>query len=65
LGIGDAGRPGPDWKFEWYVPRVPIDDILDEWDDEFIVELLQSQLTPERYKDLCSKIDLREEIKTN
>ena len=37
----------------------PVDEIL--VDEEFIDELLQSQLTPERYKELCSKIDLQQE----
>src|SRR5262249_44479045 len=61
LGIEDAERPGDDWNFGWFLPRVPLDDILDQWDEETIVELLQSQLTPERYKELCSKIDLQQE----
>ena len=65
LGIEDAERPGDDWDFGWFILRVPVDDIFDQWDEETIVELFQSQLTPERYKELCSKIDLREEIKTN
>jgi hypothetical protein len=42
-------------------PPVAVEDILANEDGE----LLQSQLTPERYKELCSKIDLQEEIKTN
>jgi hypothetical protein len=65
LGIVDAEHPGGGWNFEWFIPRVPVDDILDQWDEETIVELFQSQLTPERYKELCSKIDLREKDKTN
>jgi hypothetical protein len=46
-----------------YVPRRPVEGILANKDDED--EPLQSQLTPERYREQCSKIDLREEIKTN
>jgi hypothetical protein len=60
LGIEDAERPGDDWNFGWFILRVPVDDILDQWNEEFIDELLQSQLTPERYKELCSKIDLQQ-----
>jgi hypothetical protein len=67
LGIEDAARPirNGDWNFELHVLRWPVDDILSYEDEEYIVEVLQSQLTPERYKELCSKIDLREEYKTN
>ena len=61
LGIEDVAHPGDDWNFGWFILRVPVDDILDQWDEETIVELLQSQLTLERYKELCSKIDLQQE----
>jgi len=52
LGIEDAWKPSADWSFSWFVKREPVDSILDRWGEEFIVELLQSQLTPERYKEL-------------
>jgi hypothetical protein len=61
LGIDDADHPGPDWSFSWIEPRRPVEDILADDEDK----LLQSQLTPERHTELCSKIDLREEYKTN
>ena len=47
-----------------WLPRWSVDEILAGQGEEFIVELLQSQLTAERYKELDSKIDLREGYKT-
>jgi hypothetical protein len=61
LGIGDADKPGGDWNFVWYIPRVPIEDIFedifDRGDKEYILKLLQTHVTGERYKELDKRYD--------
>src|SRR5262245_60528281 len=54
LGIDDARLPGADWSRSVISPWWPVEDILAYNDEDD--ELLQSQLTSERYRELCSKI---------
>src|SRR5262249_32649922 len=57
LDIGDAYQPGEDWKFVWYIARVPVEAIFDSRDKESVFELFQSHVTPERYKKLDKKYE--------
>jgi len=58
LGIDDADNPGPDWSFVWFVPRLSVMDILLQWSEEFIPELLESHVTPERCEEISAKVKL-------
>jgi hypothetical protein len=57
LGVGDADQPGANWKFVWYIPRVPVEDIFDSWNKEYVFELFQPHVTPERYEELDKKYE--------
>jgi hypothetical protein len=58
LGIDDADQPGGDWSFVWFVPRLSVRDILFQWNEEFISELLESHVTAERCKEISANINL-------
>jgi hypothetical protein len=58
LGIDDAGQPGADWGLVWFVPRLSVRDILLQWDEEFIPELLALHVTAERCEEISAKINL-------
>ncbi len=55
LGIGNAYRPGGDWKFVWYIPHVPIEDVCEMSESEYVLELLQPNITVQRYEELNSR----------
>ncbi len=56
LGIGDADQPADDWSFVWYVEPRTVEDIFDVEDEEYILELLESDVTAERYEELKAKV---------
>jgi hypothetical protein len=64
LGIDDAESPGGDWDFVSFVPRLSVRDILLEWNEEFIPELLESHVTAERREEISEKIKLLKRNKT-
>jgi hypothetical protein len=58
LDIGDADRPGRDWKFERFVQHVPVEDIVESWDLEYAIDLLKPHVTTTRYGELTELLDI-------
>jgi hypothetical protein len=56
LGIGDADQPGGDWGFVWYAAPRTVEDIFAVEDDEYILDLIESAVTPERWEELKAKV---------
>jgi hypothetical protein len=54
----DAYHPDGTWNFVGFVPRVPVRNILLEWNEKFIPELLETHVTAERCEEITAKINL-------
>lgn len=64
LDTPDTDLPSDPWVFVRFVPRFSVRDILTWNDEECIPELLETHLTPERCKEIRTKIKLLKRNKT-
>jgi len=56
LDISDVYQPGYDWTRIHFVPREPIESILETWGVEYPLELLERHVAAERYEELNSQM---------
>lgn len=64
LGIDNARELQGEWKYVWYIPRISSEEICEQWDWDFLRELLEPHVTEERLETLaehfeaCGKVDI-------